>query len=438
MGGDFASMMNRQGRDNGFIFATVGNLKSFKYVDFSYRKKTSHLKLATFAVGKSEGLTPILFVPHSLSEEEINDVRDIAKGQGADIVISPSFGSYNCNYEVSWPLTFFYFFHFLRIYRFRKISKFFVDISVGLNQLTFAMLEAFRFLRVFSELSNLGEREKPKFYIAYSEPVARREIDNSVYRVYSEDFKTKVFPSMPVSWKDEKRIVRSIKNLPIKESTKQDFEYVVEKALYATTSVINNIPLAIYLLGYDRPKHIRDFIIGLLKELEPIMGNADTPPEFKNENGKIKYSFMRGGVEYRLVCNVILLLGLYLGISKTLSKLNVPYIELKGVKVDELYEKFSKIYDCIFGENSKNKIILEKDIYRLKGNLKKFSKYRNIHEEWYSGEEFDKDNGNRPTDKRNFIAHSGLLSSLIEANYESGIRYKREVKEKVKKLLREI
>jgi len=438
-----------EGKMEGFIFVTVGSVRNFRDVSFSYQNgKEMKLKLSAFAVGEIERLTPMLFVPHSLSEEDLETIRKISRNQKATIVRSPSFGTYDYHYEIRFQsLVFFYLFHFISKYNFGEAKKFFADISVGLNQLTFAMLEAFRFFRVFSELSNLGEtkKRKSKFYIVYSEPVIGRAANNKpIYRIYREDFKPKAFISMPVGWKDEKRIYGSINNLPISETVKRKLIYTVEKAFYIISSVLNNIPLAVYILGYDSSKDIEQFILTLLEEWKPIMGDADKPPSFEEESGKISYSFVRGGVEYRLICNVFLLLGFYLGISKILEKFNVPYWGGNGVEINELYEKFSKIYDVIFGKNNKNKTILKKDIERLHRILRKHFYSKNPSDKWYGGEEFDIENGHKPVNKRNFIAHSGLLTNLLEANLKFSekrkikIRYKKEVKEYVKKLIREI
>lgn len=427
---------------SGFIFATLGNVRNFRNVNFLYLNRKENHSLPAFVVSKYEKVTPVLFAPHSLSESDVKLIRELAQNRGAVVIMSPSFGFYNCEYKIEFQqLVFFYLYHFIKFYDFGSAENFFIDISVGLNQLTFAMLEAFRFLRVFSELSNLGKTrsEKPSFHMIYSEPIIGREVNSErFYEIYKEDFKPKAFISLPITWKDLSRVKSSVEKLPIGINQKREFIRLIENALYTVSLVLNNIPLAVYLLGYDPSESIRQFIKSFLKELEPILGDSKNPPAFKENNGEIIYDFARSGIEYKLISNSLLLIGFYLGVVKILEEVEIPYLEKKGVRVEELYKKFKRVYRVLFGENNKNEIILERDKYRVIKLLRGYQYFPKSPDMWIGGEEFDEKNGYRPVKKRDFLAHSGLLSGLIEANCEMKIRYKEYMKDQIKELLRGI
>ena len=427
----------------GYIFVTVGSVSNFREVPFSYQNKILRRKLSALAVADIECLHSVLFAPHTLSEGDIKAITEISKSQKCTILRSPSFGIYEFHYEIRFqPLVFYYLYHFLQFYDLPieqelQSNKFFVDVSVGLNQLTFAMLEAFRFLRIFSELLNLGisQKKKPKFYMIYSEPVLGRNVEEwHNYRVYRENFKPKAFLSLPISWKDRKDLFISIENLHLAEEVKIKFKNIVENAILTISAVIKNIPLAIYLLGYDSPKYILNFINSFIEGLKPIMGNEIEPPAFEigTKERKLEYLYSKPNINFRLINNSILLLGFYFGISKLLERYGVPNEGNKDVPIRELLKKFSEIYRLIYKEDNPSEVLLKKDV----NYLDDLTKGRMPINGWIGGEKIDKEHGRKSAELRHFIAHSGLLTNLLEFNVQNGrIRYKPERKDKIKQLL---
>ena len=431
-----------------YIFVTVGNVRNFREVSFSYQNRGNiRRKLSALAVAEFENLQPVIFVPHSLNEEDVKLVEEISKKQNGKTLRSPSFGTYDYHYRITfYPLVFYYLFHFLRHYRFFRNQKFFIDISVGLNQLTFAMVEALRFFSVFSELSNLGtpSREKPEFYIVYSEPVLGRE--NSAvysYKIYRENFEPKAFLSLPVKWKDIGNLFANIDKLHIDENSKREFKELTERALYTLLAVTKNIPLSIYLLGYDNPERITQFLRSFIKSFEPILGDESNPPDFEidKESGNLRYLFTAGNIDYRLINNALLLLGFYLGISRLLKKSGVPWAGNTTANLKELSKKFSRVYRTMYGENNPNENLLEKDTKRLNSLISKYKNSDppnndNCNGEWINGACIDPEHGYKSPDLRNFIAHSGLLTALLEVNVKGRrVRYYKDQKDTIKELL---
>ncbi len=431
-----------------YIFVTVGNVRNFREVPFSYRNREStKRKLSALAVAELEDLQPVIFIPHSLSEKDAKLIEEISGKQNSEILRSPSFGTYDYHYRITfYPLVFYYLFHFLKRYRFFKEQRFFIDISVGLNQLTFAMVEAFRFFRVFSELSNLGtpQRGKSRFYVVYSEPVLARESSTAQsYKIYKESFKPKAFLSLPIKWKDIKNLFANIDRLPIDRNSKIQFKALTERALYTLLAVTKNIPLSVYLLGYDAPEKITQFLRSFMKSFEPILGDKSNPPDFEidEESGNLRYLFTAKNIDYRLLNNALLLLGFYLGVSKLLRQFGVPGSGNTTANLDELLRKFSKIYRTMYGENNPNENLLEKDVRRLGSRIEKYSSSHNkeCNGKWIDGRCIDPEHGYKSPDLRNFIAHSGLLTSLLKVNVRGkSVRYYEDQKETIKKLLRSI
>ncbi|SNR65947.1 TM1812 family CRISPR-associated protein [Desulfurobacterium atlanticum] len=434
----------------GFICATLGNVKGWREVNFSYEGKNSKpSKLSTLVVSREENVKPLIFIPHSLLESGIlNDIKELSNNSEIefDFVISPSFGKYDYEYNIRfYQLVFFYFHNFTKKFLSEETEnlKFFADVSVGMNQLTFAMLEAFKFFRIFVEFLNLGKRKKPKFYIVYSEPVIGSNSDKVRFNIYKETFKPKAFLSLPIKWKEIRDVESNIDKLPVSSEMKNELKKITKSALYILTSTIKNFPLVIYHLGYYPEKKIKKIMKNLISELSPIMGSSESPPKFeKNEKNKIiNYLFTKEGINYRLISNTFLLFSFYGGISALLEKNGIPENGKQGEVIDDLYEKFSSIYREIFGKDSPNEILLAKDIDRLKkltSNHKSsnssisfnFGKDNPIIEKmWKNAQEYENEKfkTSKNPSHRNFIAHSGLLTNLLEYNpITRSIRYKND------------
>ena len=293
------------------------------------------------------------------------------------------------------------------------------------------MVEAFRFLRVFCELSMIGKgkKEKPSFYIFYSEPVQKEITD---YNIYTEDFKPKAFLSSPINWKDLREAEKAVKNLPISEKLKVEMINVIKRGLYTVSAVLKNIPLAIYLLGYDEPERIESVIQNFLEEMKPRMGSSEEPPLFEKNDSEIKYLFAKR-VNYRVTINVILLLGLYKGISNVLQEEGIPSGGKESVEISDLERIVKSIYNKL-GLQS-NDIIFERDIRRMKSLLKDKIPLKG----WIDGEKIDKEHGNKYPSSRDFLAHSGLLTNLMQFDVsERRIRYKVSEAERIKELLEKV
>jgi CRISPR-associated protein Csx1 len=418
----------------GFAFSTTGKIEGYEEVNFFYSGNSSRSKLAVLCIGKEENVKPIIFVPHSLPENNIKLLKELS--QDAAVVRSPALGKFGgTHYKIPYySLVFFYLFHFLQFGRTLEKSKvrFFTDIGIGFNVLSIAMVEALRFLRVFYELSMIGKgkKEKPSFYIFYSEPVQRGITD---YNIYKEDFKPKAFLSLPINWNDLKEVRKTVENLLISEELKEELMNLIERALYTISAVLKNVPLAIYLLGYDKSEEIESAIQNFLKEMEPFMGNAEEPPLFEKNGFEVKYLFTKK-VNHRITSNILLLLGFYKGISNILQEERIPSAGKKDVKISDFKEAVKNIYSRI-GIQS-NEIIFKKDVERIESLFRD----KNLRiKGWIDGERIDKEHGKKVPNSRNFLAHSGLLTNLMQFDIaKHKIRYKNSRTELIKKFLREI
>ena len=185
-------------------------------------------------------------------------------------------------------------------------------------------------------------------------------------------------------------------------------------------------------MGYHTPEEIGNSFNELINKLEPKMGNESEPPIWKevikNSQIIIKYEFasLRNRKEKQTFkfkyLNNLLLLGLYLGVSRTLTANKVPNSPNSSEKINKLKERFNRIYSKIFGKDNINSILLEKDIKNL--------------ENWL------REPQNGTIDLRNFFAHSGLLTQLLQIIDKSKgnitVRYKPTEEKKIKEFLEKL
>ena len=427
----------------GFVFFVSGKLagkSGHSLRRFVYEgKSVSSVVGSAPVIARLKGVQPVAFVPHSLDDEDVEVIKE--ELPSAKIVKSPAMGVFNGKTFISnySSLTFFFLFHMLKITELWKKEdlNLFADISTGNNQITFSMAEAFRYLEVFSHLSRIGLPESNHFQIAYAEPAIGNP--KEALKVFSEPFKVKGFPSLPLTYRGVKDAERELRKLPLQEETVKKVLSLARKAVLILTAVLKNIPLSIYLLGYDSPSEIEENLNLLIKDLEPKMGNAEKPPQFREESGKILYTFSPEGINFRRIISLILLTGFYYGISELLKKHNVPNTPNSCENVEELLEKFRNIYALLFGSENVNYTLLRKDINRLKAVIDKFKRDKRIVLDYFiAGEKIEgeeKHKNNKPQ-LRNFFAHSGLLTNMMEFNLKNEtVRYKKEKLETVKNFL---
>ena len=431
---------------DGFVFFVSGKLagkSGHSLRQFVYEgKSVSSVVGSAPVVARLKGVQPVAFVPHSLDDEDVKVIKE--ELPSAKIVKSPAMGVFNGKTFISnySSLTFFFLFHMLKITELWKKEdlNLFADISTGNNQITFSMAEAFRYLEVFSHLSKIGLTETNSFQIAYSEPAIGNP--KEALRVFVESFRVKGFPTLPLNYEGVESAGRELRKLPIRKEIADEIVSLGKRAVLILTAVLKNIPLAIYLLGYDTPSEIEKILNMFIKELEPTMGNSESPPLFIEENSKVLYSFSPEGINYRGIIALILLIGFYYGISNLLKKQQVPNSPNSCENVDELLKKFGNIYSSIFGTENVNYRLLKKDIDRLKykviSKFKKEKDSRMILDCFIAGETVDgeeKHKNSRPQ-LRNFFAHSGLLTNMMEFNLKNEtIRYKETELPRIKNFL---
>ncbi len=427
----------------GFVFFVSGKLTGkggHSLRQFVYEGKViSSVVGSAPVIARLKGVQPVAFVPHSLDDEDVEVIKE--ELPSTQIVKSPAMGVFNgktftSNYS---SLTFFFLFHMLKTTEIWKENglNLFADISTGNNQITFSMAEAFRYLEVFSHLSRIGLGESNQFQIAYSEPA----IGNlkEALKVFSEPFKVKGFPSLPLSYRGVKEAERELQKLPIKKEVANEIISLSQRAVLILTAVLKNIPLAVYLLGYNTPSEIEKTLNLLIKELEPVMGNDKNPPDFRKEDGKVLYSFSPEGLNFRRIISLILLIGFYYGISELLRKYHVPNTPNSCENVDKLLSKFRGIYSSLFGTENVNYTLLEKDISRLRTIISNFKKDNRIILDYFlPGEKVDTEekHKNSKPQLRNFFAHSGLLTNMMEFNLkDETVRCKKEKNKTVENFL---
>ncbi len=423
----------------GFIFSTLGDVTSWKEVDFIYKKTKIKTKSPAIAVAKVENLKTFFFLPHSLFKEEIVDeVNSLTFSSKFTLTISPSFGKYG-KYKYSIgieQLKFYYFYHFVKSY-FKLESKadssfrFVIDISTGLNQLTFAMTEAFKLFQSFVNLFTLQKLQNKRnntFEIIYSEPV----IGKYEFNIFKENITKSETLFLPIEWQNFHKLQRIINKLPMEDDLKSKINLSSENALYIITSILKNFPLVIYEKGYEKSKGIKTLILKLTESLEPIMGNEKNPPSFKIYDDTISYYFSLKNFEQKLLIKLFLLLAAYKGTTTIFDEVN---IKCNGEKYNDIFKKFRKIYSKILGNNSPNEILLAKDIKRIDKIIASNS-YLTTKDSWIKIQFMDEKFGSYRPNIRNFIAHSGLISNILKYNPQTKvIKYTEEGKKLIRKFL---
>ena len=201
-----------------YVFFVSGRNQGHSLIPFKYKESQSSSVVGSAPiVAKAENAKLIAFVPHSLSKEDINIIKQ--ETPTAVIVRTPSLGIYKEGKHYKHflsnasSLTFFFFYQFLRLLKPWKAKNFdlLIDISTGYNQLVFCMLDALRYLSIFLQLSDFDKRENHQINIVYSEP-AQPNIQNT-YRIYKDPFRIKAFPSTPLKKTELKAALASFKLL---------------------------------------------------------------------------------------------------------------------------------------------------------------------------------------------------------------------------------
>jgi len=405
-------------RYRGLIFAILGRAKieEYKTVTFQYKDKLFNENLAARVISKAERLKPVYFLPHSLYKGQLLD--DVA-------YISPALGFYSGKaYFIRYDsLVFYYFIQMLNSFFEEETgalkgnnSLIILDVSVGLNIYLPIIMEAFWLLETFLDFYYLFSSSKPQLKVMYSDPIIGSQ--NYSYNIYLEDFvnfKKSGYQEVIIPFTDIGRV--------------NFFEKVfLEEAYYITTSIIKNIPLVPFSFKYSDIGEVKKNIQGALERIRAeFMDDNGRFPRFQDEGANIKYridiSLSRSDVKSLL--QAFLTLSLYFGMAEGLTGLSVPKKAESWASLGLLKKVVDILYSKLYLNEAR--LYFERDFVRIeriykKAEMQDFRRGSLLCK--YAGNKMDKCRKISLSEKsrRNFYAHSGLLTQLIEAT-RYGIRY---------------
>ncbi|NYE58834.1 CRISPR-associated CARF protein Csx1 [Carboxydothermus ferrireducens] len=286
----------------------------------------------------------------------------------------------------------------------------YVDISSGHNIYVTALLEALRHFHTWVNLRNWANDSKlPEIFVSFSDPILGNT-EAQVFNLYWEEIKYKTFFSSPLSSEDAKgNFAQILTNLfGDNRQQKREVRPLLESFSLIFSAIKNNVPLILYKYGYHDSKVIKKVFCSVLNHTYQTLYR-----NYKDSPILSKSSYTK----------TILALGFYWGISEILKILRVHKDENNdGVKIDEIKEKFEKVYE-IFGlvinkqflgtelSNSSKKINEALDDPDLSPEIKN----KILSEEWVSLIDIHKGRKAGNPDPRNFFAHAGMEGNVTEA-----------------------
>ncbi|TYP55428.1 CRISPR-associated CARF protein Csx1 [Thermosediminibacter litoriperuensis] len=306
-----------------------------------------------------------------------------------------------------------------------EIERIYVDISSGLNIYVSALLEAVRFFSTWAMLKNwLPEAKRPEIWITFSDPIL--DNDAAEYQLHREKLEFKAFFASPINKEDINNVAKKI--YEDDRSKKRKLSSLLENFLVIFSAIKNNIPLAVYLFGYDNREVIDETSRTLIEDMKKKFYDSYAASPNLDKN-----TYSKG----------LLSLAFYSGIAEVFWHYQIKnYDEDDGIDLDELKRIFDDLYSLF--SLKPNNVFLGNEI----SNTKRIMEKINIEDStWHLLIKFhNKEYEGRTPDKRNFFAHSGLEGLVTEMKKEKDnffVRYTREYTDKsgnkksVKNLIRE-
>lgn len=411
------------------IISILGKTEGYKEIYYSFEKKTSKSFLVSTSfkeyIGPDE-THQLIFLPHTLSEDK-NSIELLISDKNYSVELLPAlvkdkkdkFKSFNFNASYNLVL-YIIFLKLIQYYlKYPSLKNIYVDISIGLNIYIDALKEAARSFKVFSDLMNFTDNKKISFYLLFSDPViGSNPNDNSLYNIFIEPIKTKVWFDSPIKKDDlTKNELNSI------GLNKNQIIYL-KNFYYTFFSLYRNAPLLITTFGYETKNSIHE-------ELKKIIHSELN--QFDINDNTFKVGSYPEISKFKLRQAIILSFALYYNISGELERVKINNSSQDLISLNEI-KKFLEIYPR-YNLNS-NKELLERDLKNL-DNLRSNLRPDEITTlaELEKKKVNKKININININKRNFFAHSGFEANITQIKKQNNdllIGYNTMYKDKLK------
>ncbi len=294
----------------------------------------------------------------------------------------------------------------------------YLDISSGLNIYITAMLEAGRLFYTFYKLSEWID-PKLKVFISFSEPIIGSP--KRIFKIFKDNpINVKAFFSPPEvikSKNDDSLACGLTENKKELRLLNKFLHEIFSRAYVFISALIYNLPLVLYQFPTHREEEIFEAVQKIIE-----LGKT-----------KLEKNYLSSPcLDRPLFQKAIFLLGLYIGVVKTLKEYKI--FEKREVPLREIKEKFCDnfptIYDIFGLSSNKDYLSHEIDNNFIKKN-KIFKKEWKLLSFYFEKEKTQK---GRKIKFRNFFAHCGFEQNILQVRKEDDEIYLTYHKEELSKI----
>ncbi|SMD31435.1 TM1812 family CRISPR-associated protein [Picrophilus oshimae] len=415
-----------------YIYQIIGVTKDYANVCFSIKKMDGFdqyinndmdgddMLASTFVFKKMPGDKKIIFLWPASLDSGIDNFKNRLKNNGLnednyEIIIMPSFGTYNNKYYDFYPQEIMLFIFLDMLKRINADDILLLDINTGLNEYVNLLIDAAANLFVALWLFNINNEKSLRIYKIISEPVLK---GSKKVSIYIQSLNKKAFFLVP--YKKEFKIASVME---MNDDLKMSFEFKFKhKRNYR--NLINNVIIIYNSIDMNTLSVLKESYNKLFSD--SVFYDLKCSIKELIDNFSDLLNNMDGGRNIKIlnvneIINFILTLYLYCGFFKLFK----DKIHLE--KLDDYLELGNLIY------NNK-KINLPQNIRFLTRDIQEFKEMANNNVSSYYNKEDpefnnESDKNGHGDMERNFFAHSGLDRESVDIKGDK-IIYKSDTDDK--------